>query len=808
MTEAQEMFRRAGNMRLALETSEDLTGMESRAGDIFGALTQYAKLASISKGTGNIIDYGILIQNIGNEYAALNKLAAANAYFQIAEKAFSTIHFRSGESMARGKMCDVELRSQELKDPSQSRLVNALNDCAVSVAIAEAIQDPLRIAVAKYQLGNVYRRMAMVDRRLKMSTRAYGETVRALEFFKTASNISHSVGDKHWEAQERISLGEVLEDLGKRQDARGEFEKAELISKDGGDSAGTLEAQYSIARWYAEGGEFAAAKATLNPALEQIEITRRAVSDSTLQASYFAAERKCYDLAIYLEMQEFQRDYSSGADAEALQKSEAGRARSLLDALSADSSAGGQPGATTHANLLQARMEVDRAFDQRLRLMLMGGGKGELETNASELTQGLAALERIENEEYGPANSREKSAQFMTAKEIETASVNSGETYLEYALGENSSYLWIIDQGRLTSYTLPPRDEIEDMAKKWRSLVISSEGQANSSSSRDRAQLDRGRDLQQLSVKLSCALIGNAVGPQMKRLVIVPDGDLAMLPFTVMQVNACSSMPGPPLITEHDIIQTPSLSVFLSHKAPKSNNHYKGEVAVVADPVFDQDDQRFRLAQESGSSRVLGSPQSIKADASLPRLLNTKFEAESIQIALGSDQVHLFLGFDANLNTVLSPEMQNYRIWHLATHGVYDEARPEFSGLVFSLVASNRKPVYGLLKAQDIAHMQLRPELVVLSACNSAAGETLSGEGIMGLSYSFLRAGVKQVISTLWNIDDTISKDLMAGFYQEMMHNGNDAAEALRTSQLAVLHRHHNSAPYFWAGFELTSVGN
>ena len=85
-------------------------------------------------------------------------------------------------------------------------------------------------------------------------------------------------------------------------------------------------------------------------------------------------------------------------------------------------------------------------------------------------------------------------------------------------------------------------------------------------------------------------------------------------------------------------------------------------------------------------------------------------------------------------------------------------------------------------------------------------GESL-GEGIMGLSYAFLHAGAKQVVSTLWSIDDAKSKELMVVFYKELMRNGGNAAAALRQSQLTVMRQPHNSEPYYWAGFELTSRG-
>jgi CHAT domain-containing protein len=140
--------------------------------------------------------------------------------------------------------------------------------------------------------------------------------------------------------------------------------------------------------------------------------------------------------------------------------------------------------------------------------------------------------------------------------------------------------------------------------------------------------------------------------------------------------------------------------------------------------------------------------------------------------------------------------MRDYRIWHLATHGIYDETMPEFSGPVFSLVGPDASARFGFLKAQDIARSNVPAELVVLSACDSS-GENLSGEDVMGLSYSFLRAGARQVVSTLWSIDDSKARELMTAFYKELMRNGGNAAAALHQSQLIVMRQPHSSAPYY-----------
>jgi hypothetical protein len=547
--------------------------------------------------------------------------------------------------------------------------------------------------------------------------------------------------------------------------------------------------------WYAEDGQYEAAMAELKPALGQIEASRKRVSNSALQASYFAAQRKCYELGVELLMREQERDAASERGARALEMSEEGRARGLLDALNARAASAVRLREEKKAelglpNLAQSNLAVDQAFDQRLKLLLDGGSKRELDTNASKLTMALGMLERTEDESRGAANLIDSSAQTVTTAEIESASRSSGATYLEFALGPTHSYLWVIDGGTLKSYVLPSRDQIDAMAKKWRGWIISDGIVSGQQNSEEHGPGNPSPDFQRFSARVSCVLLGKAIKANMMHLVIVPDGDLAMLPFTALPENGCSSRPGGPLIATHEIMLTPSLSVFLSRNSPAERKHFRGEVAVIADPVFDPTDQRAQGSKRGRLSQTESGTSSRSASLALPRLLNTQSEADSIlreAQKAGRNQVFMATGLKASLQTVLSPAMQDYRIWHLATHGVYDDTEPEFSGLIFSLVGQDGGSVLGFLKAHDIANLNLRPELVVLSACNSAAGENLSGEGVMGLSYSFLRAGAKQVIATLWDIDDTISKDLMVAFYRQMMLNGNDAAKALRKSQLAAI---------------------
>ena len=770
-------FRHAGDSRNALDAVLEVAEAVSLNGDFYSSLATFSKLNPVIMASGNNMELGTNLINIGTQYQALNNTRLADIEFRSADAAYARSHILFGRMVSHSSLCEAEIQANEI--------ANAVLDCRLSLTFARRLNDTSFLGESLYDAA--------------LAERKAGRLEQAFADLNEAAKATHTVNDPRYESKEHIELAEILEQQGKHQEALAEYVLAESLSVGVADPASLLDAQYAVARWYASDEQFAKANTELAPALEKLEAARQSVSDDTLQASYFAAERKCYELAIELRMREFERDPASGSDALALEMSERSRARGLLDALSTRSTADSRESGTAQASLMRSNLAVDRAFDRRLKLLVEGGAKRDLDASATELTEALGDLEQAEDDAHAAALHPPKPAQPMTAAEIERASLASNHTFFEYALGTKQSYLWVIGRGKRKSYVLPPREQLENMVKQWRELATSQERAGATASAR----------LQHLSAELSCALLADAVKAGMPRIDIVPDGALAMLPFAALPEKGCSSTPGEPLVAGHEIKLIPSLSVFLSQKPEEDPGAFQGELAIVADPVFDSADPRATVVTARASKRSLSSAQVDEATAALPRLLNAGYEAsaikDTVQKAAGNKKVFLAQGFDANVDTILSPAMQDYRIWHLATHGVYDETVPEFSGLVFSLVGTDGSPRFGFLKAHDIARLNVRAELVVLSACDSAAGENLSGEGVMGLSYSFLHAGAKQVVSTLWNIDDARSRDLMIAFYKELMRNGGNAAAALRQSQLSVMRQPHSSAPYYWAGFELTS---
>ena len=190
-------------------------------------------------------------------------------------------------------------------------------------------------------------------------------------------------------------------------------------------------------------------------------------------------------------------------------------------------------------------------------------------------------------------------------------------------------------------------------------------------------------------------------------------------------------------------------------------------------------------------------------ERSLRRLPHTASEADQItELVPGGDFLKK-VGFGANRATAISPELSQYRILHFATHALFNETEPGLSGLIFSQFDDEGRPQDGFVRLNDIYDLRLPAELVVLSACDTALGEEIEGEGIIGIVRGFMYAGSKRVVASLWQVADAATAELMSRFYQEMLAKGLNPAAALRKAQLHVMDQRRWRHPYYWAAFTL-----
>jgi CHAT domain-containing protein len=188
----------------------------------------------------------------------------------------------------------------------------------------------------------------------------------------------------------------------------------------------------------------------------------------------------------------------------------------------------------------------------------------------------------------------------------------------------------------------------------------------------------------------------------------------------------------------------------------------------------------------------------------MPRLPLTRLEAGSIAALVPRASVTTALDFDASRATATSDAMRRHRIVHFATHGVLDSVHPEESGIVLSLVDRNGRAQDGFLRLHDVYNLDLSADLVVLSACQTALGKEIRGEGLVGLTRGFMHAGVPRVVASLWKVDNRATAELMRRFYGHMLGGEQlPPAAALRAAQIEMARSAAWNRPFYWAGFVL-----
>jgi CHAT domain-containing protein len=239
-------------------------------------------------------------------------------------------------------------------------------------------------------------------------------------------------------------------------------------------------------------------------------------------------------------------------------------------------------------------------------------------------------------------------------------------------------------------------------------------------------------------------------------------------------------------------------------------------VAVLADPVFQPNDPRVQQRPgerakpatdklESAGPSLSESAMTRSAKESgvrrFQRLRFSRSEADAIATLVAREQGFKAIDFAASKRTAMSADLAHYRILHFATHGLLNSQHPELSGVVFSLVDEQGQPQDGFLRLHEIYNLKLNADLVALSACQTALGKEVKGEGLVGLTRGFMYAGAARVMASLWNVQDRATAELMKRFYQGMLSGGQRPAAALRAAQLAMWKE--NKPPYFWAAFVL-----
>lgn len=806
------------------------------------AIGHYRRALALYEAHGETEAQGTVQINLGRLHFDLGEMDEALAHW---ERARSLVHQSGDRHGEAGVLNNLALAARYLGEPQK-----ALGLYDQSLEVLAELDRPEEHGRAFFNRGRLYEtlgrpRQALADyeRALTLGRelgeprlpamvltavgrirQAHGDLDGALEALEEALGLRQAAEQERGHAVTLLALGSVYEALGRPEHAeeldtqalaifRGHQARRQIaqaltalarldlaanrpgsaldrlrealsLFRQLGDPAGESQALFATARAERARGDPARALPHVEEALEILESLRRRAATHDLRRSFAAAHRDPWDFHVDLLMEMHHRTPGAGFDARALEAAERARARSLLELLTENRDSlgvGAAPDLLDRERALEGRLAL--LDHERLSLLDRGGSPEQisrLETRLDEVLRDLHAVRgRIVTQSPRYA-ALAHPPRFIQLEDLQSRILDAETILLEYHLGTERSHLWAVTPESLTSFELPPRTEIEDAARRVHELLqVSHHRRHQRTAEASLARLGR------LTLEPAAEVLAG------KRLLIAADGALHYVPFAALPLPGGS--PATPLLTAYEVVHVPSASTVLALRDATRHGARpppQGLLAVVADPVFDRSDPRLESSATRSETGALG------------RLRYSREEAESILRLAGDRPTFQALGFEATREAVTDPALGGYRIVHLSTHGVLDAERPELSQLVFSQLDSQGRSRNGSLPAYKVFGLDWRADLVVLSACETALGREVRGEGLVGLTQGFFSAGASGVLVSLWQVNDRATARLMEHFYRRLIH-GRNPAESLREAQLALRRETGWQAPYHWAGFVL-----
>jgi len=333
----------------------------------------------------------------------------------------------------------------------------------------------------------------------------------------------------------------------------------------------------------------------------------------------------------------------------------------------------------------------------------------------------------------------------------------AGGAIFFYWLGEKQSYLWAANSRTTQLFMLPPRASIEAQVRRYRAAVI---GPQNVLDSRN----EDGEALYRILIAPASKLI-----QPNSRVFIIPDGNLANLNFESLIV-------------------------------PSEKPHYWIEDAV----IVASSSLRILASAPMGKSvmceQLLLIGNSVAVSNDYPELPKAGDQMASVSKHFPRGEQRVFQREQATPEAYLENKPEQFSNIHFVAHGIGSRLSPLDSAIVLSKEDGNSGNFK--LYARDIIHHHLKADLVTISACYGAGERHYSGEGLVGLAWAFLRAGSRNVIAALWDVEDTSTDQLMNRFYDELA-KGSQPETALRNAKLSLLKGGTFRSPFYWAPFQL-----
>ena len=802
---------------MTARTLHNVGTIKRLVGDYAAALDYLSRSIRVGEEIGDKKALCAVLNSIGIVYREQGNYAQALAYLERSLTVCESISDKFTTGLALNNIGTIH--------GSQGNHVQALEYFQRSLQLAQTSTDKVAIANALNNIGISY-----------YSQRDYA---RALDYYEQSLALREHFSDKRMAAQSLNNIGIIHREQGDYSRALDYYRRSLAIREKLDDYAGIATALNHIGIVHYLQGDFAQA---LQIANRVIDIAKRLAIPELLWRGYELAGRAQTSLSQFdeaekaltnsidtiermrylvgggeLARQRFFEDklppYRAMVDlafkrnraADALTFGEMAKARTLLDVLrngriqisKAMSRAEQETERTANAELNTLNAQI---YEENQRPKPNPARIAELEPRREKARLAHEAFLTGLYVKHPELKVQRGEATPITSAEANALLPDASTALVEFVVGEEKSYLIVMTRDRKTAakpdialYELQVTSkQLLERVNKFREMLAE----------RDLSYQESARELYDLLLKPAESQLRGR-----KTLCVVPDQSLWELPFQALQ-----SRSGVHLIEEFTLFYVPSLSVMREVLRKRSDpTRYDSPVGVVE--VSDRGASRL-----SKTLLALGNPQlsgdNLKVSNQRERfgpLPEAEREVKTLIPLYGAANTRVLIGPDAR-EGVVKTEAPKYQILHFATHALLDNRNPMFSFLTMAQTAGDANDD-GLLEAREIINMDLRAELAVLSACQTARGWVGAGEGVIGMSWALFVAGVPTTVASQWKVDSASTTSLMIDFHRRLKMRRPNArsretkAESLRQATLGLLRSERYKHPFYWAGFVMVGDG-
>ncbi|MET0648679.1 MAG: CHAT domain-containing tetratricopeptide repeat protein [Pyrinomonadaceae bacterium] len=787
----------SGNKVLMARTLNNLGAVQSALGDYHLALGYYRRSLPLNEELGNKAGVANTLLNIGLSQRLLGNYGVALEYCLKGLQRSEAIGDKQGVAQA--------LRAIAQTYVSQGNRSLALEYFQKALTLQEEKGDRGEVALLLGSIGNIHQ--------------SQGRGELALEHFRRSMALREEIGDRSGVAAVLQSIGFFYGQQGKFDIALEHYRKSLAMREALGGKLGIAEALQKIAGLHSAQGAHAQAlaaasrAATLAAGIGHRDTLwqARTVEGKAYRALDRPAEaRQAFDEAIAVveslraqagggerEQQRFFENkvspYYAMVDllfeqqkaGEALGYVEAAKARVLLDVLQSgrvNITKAMSPreqeqertlkGELTSLNTQVAR-ESTRPKSDEAQLSALNTRLGRARVNYEAFQTNLYAA-------HPELKSQRGEARPVTPEQAGELLNVAGSALLNYLVGVDKTYLLVFTKNGpqskldLQAYEIKVgRDELGARTENFRNLLA-----------------QRNPDFAEAAGRLYDLLLRPARRQLEGRtnLVIAPDGPLWNLPFQALQ-----PAPARYVIEDQAVAYIPSLTVLREMARLRKRGDNKSLAPTL-----------LAFANPALGQPAAGRVGPLTRDERLAPLPEAEREVKALEQLYGASHSKVYIGAEAREARVKS-EAGRYRIIHLATHGILDDASPMYSHLLLSQSAGETAED-GLLEAWELMNLNLRADLVVLSACDTARGHVGAGEGMIGLSWALFVAGTTTTVVSQWKVASSSTAQLMVEFHRHLkseltLKSKPSEAEALRRAVIKLQADERYRHPFYWAGF-------